>query len=239
VKYIFRLATLVTAPSEFLAEAVRECFGITCEVVPNILDGSVFHHRQRTNLRPRILVTRHMEEIYGVEVALRAFRVVQSHFPEASLWIAGTGSQEPNLRRMVSDWNLSNVRFLGYVPHSELGAIYDECDILLNASFVDNFPGSLLEASGAGLVVVSTGAGGIPFMFRHEESALLVKPGDWAGLAIAVERVLQTPSVAHALAKAAANLADSCRWPIVRKKLYAAYGFTVAPPPAPAQLGPD
>ena len=151
VKYIFRFASLVTTPSEFLAAAIREHFGVRVQVVPNIFDGSVFQHRQRTTLQPRILVTRHMEKIYGVDVALQAFRVIQGHYPEASLWIAGTGSQEPVLRRLVSDWHLQNVRFLGHVSHSDLGGIYDQCDILLNASFVDNFPGSLLEASGAGL----------------------------------------------------------------------------------------
>ena len=97
---------------------------------------------------------------------------------------------------------------------------------------MDNFPGSLLEGSGAGLVVVSTAAGGIPFMFQHEKNALLVEPGDWNGLAAAVERVLQSPSLGATLAREAAELAQGCRWPEVRRSIYAAYGFPPEEPTA-------
>ena len=69
------------------------------------------------------------------------------------------------------------MRFLGYVDRQKLPAIYSECDILLNASRVDNFPGSLLDASAAGLAVVSTNAGGIPFIYTDGENALLVEVG--------------------------------------------------------------
>jgi len=227
VKPIFKLASVVTTPSEFLAQAIRDRFGVAVRVVPNILDSSTFTYRQRTAIQPSILVTRHLEKIYGVDVALRAFRDVQSHYPQASLWIAGTGTQEEYLRGLVSTWNLQNVRFLGFVAHRDLGAIYEQRDILLNASFVDNFPGSLLEASGAGLAVVSTAAGGIPFMFQNAKNALLVEPGDWTGLAQAIERVLQSPALGAALAREATALAQGCQWPEVRKSVYAAYGFAV------------
>lgn len=225
IKPIFKFTGVVTTPSEFLAQAIRSYFGVAVQVVPNILDGSTFKYRQRTSIRPSVLVTRHLEKIYGVEVALQAFRSVQSHFPDASLWIAGTGSQEGHLRSLVSAWNLQNVRFLGYVAHRDLGATYDQCDILLNASFVDNFPGALLEASGAGLVVVSTAAGGIPFMFEHGKNALLVAPGDGDALALAVESVLQSSSLGVALASDAAKIAQRSQWPEVRKSIYSAYGF--------------
>ena len=231
---VFKLAGVVTTPSEFLAQAIRRHFGVAVQGVPNILDGSTFKYRQRTAFHPSVLVTRHLEKIYGVDVALQAFRGVQCHFPDASLWIAGTGSQEAYLRGLVAAWNLQNVRFLGYVAHGDLGAIYDQCDILLNASFVDNFPGALLEASGAGLVVVSTAAGGIPFMFEHGKNALLVEPGDGDALALAVRSVLQSPSLGAALTGNAANLAQRSQWPEVRKSIYSAYGFPAAQDPSSA-----
>ena len=224
---VFKLASVVTTPSEFLARVIREHFPVVVRIVPNILESATIQYRRRTAIEPRMLVTRHLEKIYGIEVVLRAFREVQRHYPEASLWIAGTGSQEEHLRGLVAVWNLQNVQFLGYVAHSELGAVYLRCDILLNASFVDNFPGSLLEASGAGLVVVSTDAGGIPFMFQNRKNALLVQRGDWNALALAAMEVLQSPSLAAALTERAANLAKGCLWPEVRKSTYAAYGFPV------------
>jgi glycosyltransferase involved in cell wall biosynthesis len=221
----FRLAGVITAPSEFLAEVIHRRFGASVSIVPNILDSRAFRFRRRTSIQPKLLVTRHLEPAYDIESVLRAFRRVREVYPEASLWIAGTGSQEQYLRGLVSDWNLENVRFLGNIAHSDLPDIYDQCDIYLNASRIDNFPGALIEASAAGLVVVSTDAGGIPFIYQHEKTALLVKTGDWQELALAAQKVLQTSTLALDLVTAARALAQACDWREVRKSLYRAYGF--------------
>lgn len=222
---ILKLADIITTPSEFLAQLIRRRFGVPVLIVSNILDLSAFRFRQRTMPQPKMLVTRHLEKIYDIESVLRAFQVVQRMHPDASLRIAGAGSEESHLRNLVSTWDLKNVTFLGHVPQSDLPAVYDQCDILLNASRVDNFPGALLEAAAAGLVVITTGAGGIPFIFNHGENALIVEPGDWNGLALAVENVLQHSTLAQDLTAAALKVARACDWQEVRKSLYAAYGF--------------
>jgi L-malate glycosyltransferase len=218
-------ADVVTAPSGFLANAIEASFQIPVTIVRNILKTTVFRFRERGYVEPKLLVTRHLESIYDVETALHAFRSLQQLYPEASLTIAGTGSQERRLRELVTLGQLNNVRFLGHVPHEHLAAIYDECHILLNSSRVDNFPGSLLEASGAGLVIVSTNAGGIPFMYTNEESALLSDPGDWRAMATNVQRVLESPALGRKLVKQARLLARQCDWAEVRRSLYGVYAF--------------
>jgi glycosyltransferase involved in cell wall biosynthesis len=221
----FRLAAAITAPSEFLAAVIRQRFDVAVTIVPNILDSSLFQYRQRTAIRPALLVTRHLEKIYDVESVLKAFKLVQERHPEASLWIAGGGREEADLRSLALASNLANVRFLGEVAHRDLPAIYDQCDIYVNASLVDNFPGALVEASAAGLVMVTTRAGGIPFIYESDRTAMLVEPGDWRGLAAAIERVLQHPGPALDMARAAVGVARACDWTNVRKHLFEAYGF--------------
>ncbi len=239
VRPVFKRATVVTAPSRFLGEAISSRFGVEVSIVPNILDSESFPYREREAIRPRLLVTRHLEAIYDNETALKAFRAVQERYPDATLWIAGTGSEEARLRELVAAWGLKGVRFLGHVSHQDLPAIYDQCDILLNASQVDNFPGSLLEGAAAGLVVVSTCAGGIPAIFRNGRDALLVEPGDWEGLAAAVRKVLESQSLAAKLTRSASELTRACHWSEVRRRLYEAYGISPAeglsPRPRPAQ----
>jgi glycosyltransferase involved in cell wall biosynthesis len=228
VKQVLRLADVITVPSRFLAEVFQDCFRLPVSIVPNILNNSEFRYRQRTVFRPKMLVTRHLEKIYDVELVLRAFGSVQERYPEASLWVAGTGSQREELQHRVLEWGLKNVRFLGHVAHGDLPRIYDQCDILLNGSRVDNFPGALVEASAAGLVVVSTAAGGIPTMYEDGKTALLVEPGDWQGLALAVTKVLQSPGLASEITLRAEALARACEWREVRKLMYRAYGFQAA-----------
>jgi glycosyltransferase involved in cell wall biosynthesis len=225
---ILRMASAVTAPSEFLAGLIRGRFHIPVLIVPNIVDSCAFEYRKRKTIQPKMLVTRHLEEIYDVESVIRAFRLVQNEHPEASLWIAGTGRQEQYLRELVSQLNLRQVRFLGHVDHADLPGIYNQCDIYINASRVDNFPGALIEASAAGLVVVSTGAGGIPAIFENEVTALLVEPGDWSNLGLAVQRVLTIPGLAENMTTNALRLARMCDWTEVRRTLWKSYGWQAA-----------
>jgi len=227
VKPLVRKADVVTAPSAFLAGLIHRFFGVQVSIVSNILDCSVFNYRERTAIRPRLIVARHLEKIYDIESVLKAFRVIQGRHPDACLAIVGTGSQAGHLCSIAADWNLRNVSFFGHVEHDDLPEVYDQYDIFLNASRIDNFPGALLEASAAGLVLVSTAAGGIPFMYQDGRDALLVEPGDWQGLADAVESVLQSPARARLLTTAGINLVRTCEWTKVRQDVYRTYGISL------------
>jgi glycosyltransferase involved in cell wall biosynthesis len=221
----FQLATVVTAPSQFLSTLISGRFNVPVTIVPNILDLSRFTYKARSVFRPRMLVTRHLETMYDIASVIKAFAKVQQRYPDASLSIAGSGSQQQSLRALATELKVENVTFLGHVPQERLPELHAACDILLNASRVDNFPGALIEASASGLAVVSTDAGGIPYIYSNGVTALLVHPGDWEGLAAAVETILQSPGLGRQLTTAALELARSCDWYDVCRKLYAAYGF--------------
>ena len=53
-----------------------------------------------------------------MDSVIRAFGLVQDRIPDASLEIAGTGSEERRLRELVAKAGLKNVRFRGYVPRA-------------------------------------------------------------------------------------------------------------------------
>src|SRR5882672_3388355 len=71
-------------PSRFLHE-VFERFGISSEIIPNIVDVERFRFRPREPLRPRVLSTRNFETLYNLPCTLRAFRLVQDRYPDATL----------------------------------------------------------------------------------------------------------------------------------------------------------
>jgi glycosyltransferase involved in cell wall biosynthesis len=226
LKPFFHMAHIVTAPSDFLVRVIRKRIGIEdVRVVPNIVNFSRFQYRKRSPLQPKMLVTRHLLKLYDVESVIRAFGEVQQHYPDASLEVVGTGDQEANLRSLVETLGIRNVRFVGYVAQQELPLLYDQCDILLNASRADNFPGSLVEAAASGLLVASTNAGGIPYIFENEHSAILVNIGDWKALATGVLRALADPDFATRLIKQARQDCQAYAWESVRLLLYPIYGF--------------
>jgi glycosyltransferase involved in cell wall biosynthesis len=201
VRWMLRRATLLVFPSGFLQDVFGE-FGLQGVVVPNVVDTSRFRFRRRDPLRPVVLSSRLLEELYAVENTILAFDLVRREYPDARLLVVGDGDRRPALEQLVADRNIYGIEFVGRVAHSEMGEWFDRADILVNSSRIDNMPHCLIEAFAAGLPVVTTGSGGIPYIVEHERTGLLVPMDDPAALASAVLRVLQDASCAQRLVDA-------------------------------------
>jgi glycosyltransferase involved in cell wall biosynthesis len=78
--------------------------------------------------------------------------------------------------------------------------IYGQADIYLNASIIDNMPLSIIEAFSCGLPVVSTNAGGIPYICENGETALLVEKNDYEALARGAIKLLEDQELAGKIA---------------------------------------
>ena len=89
--------------------------------------------------------------------------------------------------------------------------------------FIDNMPAAVTESCACGILIVTTNAGGIPYIVQHEHSALLVNCGDFRGLAREALRLLGDPALARKLAANAREIAREFSWEIVRPKWLALY----------------
>ena len=76
---------------------------------------------------------------------------------------------------------------------------YRSHDVYVLPSLSEGTPRTLVEARGFGCPVVATRAGGIPSSVDDGRTGLLVEPRDAAGLAAAIERVLDDPALRHHL----------------------------------------
>lgn len=199
---LMRLAHRIVVPSRFLADVFASA-GLQAEVIANSIEPGAIRWRERTAPGPRLLSNRNLERIYGVHDVLNAFATVQRHCPEASLTVAGDGSERARLEARAATLGLRHVTFTGRVDPGRMPTLYDAADIYVNASSVDNLPLSLIEASLAGLPIVSTDVGAIPEILDHERSALLAPPGNPEALAAAIQRLLREPELARSLARAA------------------------------------
>lgn len=217
VKPILKRVDAISVPSGFLKEAFNEVLGLDAVIVPNIADFNQFKFRQRKPVRPKLLVTRSLEEIYNVECVIRAFKKVHDYFPESSLGIVGDGSQRATLEKLVRELNLTDhVTFHGKIEHSKIQNYYDQYDIYVNASNVDNQPGVILEAFASGLPVVSTRVGGIPYMVEEEVTGLLVDIGDYEALGEKVIKLVNEPELALMLANNAQVECQKYSWENVK-----------------------
>lgn len=159
-------ADKVIVLSGFLKK-VFDQYEIPCEVIPNIVTLRPELYVQRETIQPKFISIRHLRELYNIPCILRAFERVQKEIPEASLDILGQGDQRSMLEEYVREHGLQHVQFVGQVPNTEIYDYLNKNDILLSAPRIDNMPVSLLEAMNAGLVVISSRVGGVPYMIRE------------------------------------------------------------------------
>ena len=152
----------------------------------------------------------------------------------ASLAIVGDGPDRPLVERAVATSGVADrVRLTGFVAHDRVPAILGALDVLVLPSRYEELGSVLVEGLRAGLPIVATAVGGIPEVVRPGETGLLVPPGSPAALAAAVDRVLDEPGLAAALAAGARRAAGAYGWDELARSVLGVYQAAARLGPAP------
>jgi glycosyltransferase involved in cell wall biosynthesis len=217
-----RLADCIVAPSGYLVEVFAR-FGLRARAIYNIVELDRFSFRERRPLRPVFLVSRLLEPLYNVACVLRAFQLIQRRYPEARLTVAADGILRPDLEALARTLELRHTKFIGFVKFEQMPEMYDNADIYLTATNLDNMPSSITECMASGVPVVTTNAGGIPYIVTHEETCLMIPLDDHEAMAAAAIRLLEDDELAAGIALRARASSRKFTWPAVRDewlKLY-------------------
>ena len=212
---VMGMVDTIVVPSGYLV-GVFARYGLHARTISNIVELERFQFRERVPIRPVFLCSRSLEPLYNIGCALRAFQLIQERYPQARLTIAADGSQRPELEQLAKDLKVRGVAFIGAVPFESMPELYGGSDIYLNTNNIDNMPASILECFASGLLVVTTDAGGIPYILRHEETGLMVSCGDYKGAAESALRLLSDPPLASRLAHSARSSVRRCTSGAVR-----------------------
>ena len=224
-----KLVDEIVVPSRYLVSVFRK-FGLNARPIFNLVDSHRFKFRERRPLRAVFLSNRSFEWHYGVDNVLKAFSLIQKRYPEARLIVAGDGPDRLALKRLAGDLELRNTEFIGRVGQDRIVDVYDEADVFLNCSSVDNQPLSILEAFNCGLPVITSDPGAIPDMVVHEQTGLLVPKGDYRELAANAVRLLSDPELAERLIKNARAESQKYTWDEVREEWLLCYLETLGSP---------
>ena len=145
----------------------------------------------------------------GQDLAIRALAVASRQVPRLQLVLAGGAlfGLEPgyrnDLERLAAKLDLTDrVHFTGF--RNDLGALYAASDMVLHTSREPEPYGlSVAEARKHGRAIIASDAGAVPEQVTHEETGLLVPPGDPAALARAMVRLAMARELRTRLATTA------------------------------------
>lgn len=217
VERLLALADTVVAPSGYLRDALAQ-WRPGIEVIPNAIELERYPFRPRARVAPRLVWLRSFHEIYRPEMAVEVLERVRRRHAEARLAMYGAdkdgslGLCREAARRLGVE---GAVEFRGAVPKERVGAALAEADVFLNTTDVDNAPVSVLEAMACGLCVVSTAVGGVPYLVEDGVEGLLTRPGDAAGMAEVVLRLMEDEGLCARLSAAARRRAERHSWEAV------------------------
>jgi glycosyltransferase involved in cell wall biosynthesis len=193
-----RRLSRILAISDAVAEVVGPRYGIPRDhftTVPYGLDFSVIPPNDGVvRPPPTILFVGGNFQRKGLLTLLRAFPVVLARSPQARLLVVGRSHYTGGAIRMARRLGvLDHCDFLGAVSHEALLGHYARASVLAMPSLMEAFGIPYLEAMSCGLPVLATACEGPDEYLVHEHNALVVAPGDTAGLAEGLLRLLGDP----------------------------------------------
>jgi glycosyltransferase involved in cell wall biosynthesis/SAM-dependent methyltransferase len=185
-----RRATRIHVLSSFSASQLWQLYAIPSdriEKIPGGVDLRRFHPaRDREILQrnlglpsqpPLLLTVRNLEARMGLDNLIRAIALLRQSTPDVQLLIGGDGSQRAALERLAGRLDLqTHVRFLGYLPDTDLPKYYQAADIfVLPTRELEGFGLITVEALACGTPVIGTPVGAIPEVLGPLDPSLLFK----------------------------------------------------------------
>lgn len=196
--YVLHKVDLVTATSNFLAKETRKLApGIKrLEVVPFGVDLDVFDpwRFKRSGGSKKILrigFFKHLEQKYGPDYLLRAFRIVLDRLNNVEIFLSGKGELREELESLAEDLGISHkVHFLGFLEN--VAEIMSSMDITVMPSVEDSetFGVAAVESQALEVPVVASRVGGVPEVVIDGKTGFLVPPRDEKALADAIIKIL-------------------------------------------------
>ena len=187
---VLRSSRAVTTVSRWLASEVRDMVpSVTPLVAPMPVSTDLFAPGD-TRAPNRLLFVGRLNAQKGVDRLLDAMARMRH---AVSLDIVGDGPDHGALHQRAVSLGLSTrVTFHGAQPHTALPPFYRRATALVVPSLLEGLGLVTVEAQLCGTPVVAFESGGITDTIAHEETGLLVPPGDVAALAAALDTLFDS-----------------------------------------------
>ncbi len=125
------------------------------------------------------------------KTAVRAIKKVLEKHADATLLIAGNGSEKENLENQIKAESLeNNVKLLGYTR--EVNKYMQVCDLLVACSYREGLPLNLMEAMLCGKPVVASNNRGHRELVKEGVNGYLVSPDNFEEYAEKISLVLES-----------------------------------------------
>ena len=205
----YRAAHLVVANSRAAATQLQ-LEGVPAakiRVIANGVDCDRYTTSARQRPIRRIVTVANLREEKGHDTLIGAAALLAERHPEVDFAFIGDGPRRAALVRQVNLRGLrKRIHFLG--ERDDIPAQLAAADVFVLPSRTEAFPNALLEAMATGLPVIASRVGGIPELIASGVDGVLVNADAPQEVAAAITDLIERPSYAAALGRAARATAE-------------------------------
>ncbi|GGI55205.1 glycosyltransferase [Oxalicibacterium solurbis] len=166
------------------------------------VDRAAFMHE--FGLPPQAIVVGMVAQLIprkGHRYLIEAVAVLREHYPDLRVLFFGRGPLQSELENEIAQAGLADViRLAGF--RNDLPQWLGGLDILAHPADMEGLGVSLLQASAAGVPIITSRAGGLPEAVADNVSGLLIPPGDVAALTQSLRRLLDDAGLRRQMGEA-------------------------------------
>lgn len=194
---VLKNASVICSNSNYTASLVRNICPDKDIRVIHPLSGERFDSFKEG--KPGVILSvGRLDERKGFQYVIEAVSRLVVEIPEICYYIAGDGEHKETLKKLVSDFNLTNnVRFLGRIDENRKAELLDEAMVMVMPSYiikeqnnVEGFGIVYIEANAHGKPAIGTYSGGIPDAIINGETGILVEEKSVDQLTDAIRDIL-------------------------------------------------
>ncbi len=200
----------ITAVSPYLMHAYRAQTRVPWHVIDNPAPEGYFDLPRRP-VPGRVLMPATLIPLKDPLTLVRAAAQIRDAIPELSVHLAGAPANPAyaaTLRAEITRLDLAEaVTLLGALDAPRLQQEFIEASVVTLPSRQDVSPMALIEAMAAGVPVVASAVGGVPYLVEEDVTGRLVPPAEPAALATALTSLLSEPEISQRMGLAARETA--------------------------------
>lgn len=222
IKLNLRKANHIFSTSNAMAEQVKNLIGedTLISITPFGVDMNRFKSTKPifSSSKITIGIVKRLEHKYGIDILIKSFAQVMSHYQEVDnsianklqLLIVGDGSKKAEYYELTKELGLSSqCIFQSAIPNEEVPAIINTIDIFTVCSRIESFGVAAIEASACNRPCVVSNVGGLPEVVSNDHTGIIVTSESVNEFSQAIIRLIDDPTTAIELGLQARAFVES------------------------------
>lgn len=192
-------------------------------VVPNGIDLKRFKPslvRKKERKTKKIIFVGRLHPEKGIKYLIEAMPIVLQEMENTELLIVGDGIERSRLEEIIETQGINDqIMFTGALQQKKIPEIMYDADVFVIPSLSESFGIVIIEAMAAGLPIIATNVGGIPFIIDEGFNGYLINPKRSDEIANKILFLLQNDKEREIISANNQKKALMFSWDMVAKKL--------------------